>query len=181
MYAVFTQLVVAISTQNCSDTVGFLDRDNGKLLTQNQTYLLADQQYTVPCKGKVIAWEFCYLAQARHTNVSLYVGIWRMIDATDHSGSITYVQVNSNVIAFVPDGRSYTCQRFNLSVKHQFIAPAGSIVGLYSNLGPMFSLLLYTNSNDITGYMFNGNRKNITINANDKMFDSRISIKLHLG
>ena len=180
MYAVFTQMVIVVSAQNCSDTVGFLDCNNGNPVTQNQTFILIDQQYTIPCKGHVTAWEFCYLAQNQSTNVSFYAGIWRKINTTNHSGNITtYVQVNSNVITFLPNGTTYSCQRVNVSVEDQFIAPAGSVVGLYSNVGTMWSLLLYTSSN-ITTYMFNGNPKNVTIN-DGKMVNYRIAIKLHLG
>lgn len=178
VYAVFTQMVVVISAQNCSDTVGFLDRD-GNLTIQDQTYLLTDQQYTVPCKGKVTAWEFCYQAQGPNTtSVSFYAGIWNTVN---HSGNITYVQANSNVIAFVPNGTKYSCQIFNVSVEDQFIAQAGSIVGLYSNTGIMSPQLLYTNSNDTTTYRFGGNPKNVAISDDDEMFDYRIAIKLHLG
>ena len=177
VYAVFTYLfilVAVINGQNCSDIVG-TSNNSGSPIDEYRTYILADWQYTVPCKGKVIAWNFCYKMAAG--NQSFSAGIWRKISNT------TYKQVNSTVIKFMHNSTSdtiNTCQTVNLSSADQFIAPGRSIVGLYSNTEGMRSFLLYTYSN-ITTYSFVGNDTQYQISDVSEILNYTISINVHLG
>jgi len=68
-----------------------------------------------------------------------------------------------------------SCQRYNLSVADQFIAPVGSIVGLYSYV---HGQLLCTNaSSSVTTFQFNGNQSS---GSND-VVHYNIAIRVHLG
>ena len=183
MYVVFTQLfivLVIVSGQNCSDTVGSLKHNiNSTPITEDQTVILADRQYTVPCDGNVISWRFCYQLYGNNESVSFSAGVWRA-SGTDHSGSTNFMLVNSSVISFYQNDSGYgSCQRVNLSTTDQYTAPAGSVVGLYSNAGLMFSSLLNTSSN-VKAYKFDGNRTDV--NTSDGEVGSyNIAIELYLG
>ena len=185
MYAVFIQLfimLVIVSSHNCSRTVGSLNHNMNSIpIVQDQTVILADHQYTVPCDGNVIAWRFCYQLFGNNGSVvSFSAGIWRSSN-TNYSGSTNFMQVNSSVISFyqnVSGGASY-CQTFNLSTTDQYTAPAGSVVGLYSNVGEMFSSLLNTSSN-ITAYKFDGNRTDVNV-SDSEVGSYNIAIELYLG
>ena len=144
----------------------------------DQTFILAG--YTIPCSGTVVAWEFCYRILAV-TSVTFYPGIWRITGTT---GSNTdYELVQSNSITYdstIQTSGIDSCQRVNLSTTDQFTAPAGSVVGLYSNLN---ALLLYTNINrhSITTYQFSGNKSNVTMAGNNYDVNYNIAIRVHLG
>ena len=71
------------------------------------------------------------------------------------------------------------CQIFNLSDTDQFTAPAGSVVGLYSNVGTQ---LLHTNTdNSITTYnQFSGNQSSVRTTGNNDV-NYNIAIRVHLG
>ena len=95
--------------------------------------------------------------------------------------NINYELVQSNTITYDPSIQTSgidSCQRVNLSTTDQFIAPAGSVVGLYSNTGP---ILLRTNTDSsITTYRFSGNQSSVTgNNGNDVNYN--IAIRVHLG
>ena len=182
MYAVFVQLfiLVAVSDQNCSNTVGFLNYSN-VIITEDRTFILDDHQHTITCKGNVIAWEFCYQIGNKNTTVSFNASVWKLT-------GIKFVLVNSNNITFTPtsnNGSVYSCQRVNLSDKDRFTAPAGSVLGLYSNTGTMRPQLLATKNNfsNITTYMFNGNPEDIPINGSKMVtvLNYSIAIKVYLG
>ena len=147
---------------------------DSKIVTADQTFILAG--YTVPCNGTVVAWEFCYRLST-DTSVTFYPGIWRITigSSTDyelvHSNNITY---NASIQINVID----SCQIVNLSTTDQFTAPAGSVVGLYSNLGTQ---LLYTNTDSlITTYQFSGNQSNVIAGNNDNV-NYNIGIRVYLG
>ena len=173
---------IVVSGQECTDTVtvGSLSHDNN-FVTADQTFILAG--YTVPCSGTVVAWEFCY--QITNTpSVTFYSGIWR-ITGTSSNGNTDYELVQSNNVIFDPRSALpiiHPCQIFNLSDTDQFTAPAGSIVGLYSNVGTQ---LLRTNTDSsITTYQFSGNQSSVrrlrtTGNSDD--VDYNIGIRVHLG
>ena len=141
----------------------------------DRTFILAG--YTVPCNGTVVAWEFCY--RIASGSVTFYPGIWRI---TRTSGDNTdYELVQSNSVIYdqsIQTSGIYSCQRVDLSTTDQFTTPAGSVVGLYSNVATQ---LLYTIINSsITTYRFSGNESSVTArNHND--VDYNIAIRVHLG
>ena len=169
---------IAVSGQECTDTVtvGSLSHDNN-IVTIDQTFILAG--YTVPCNEIVVAWEFCYQI-SNQTPVTFYPGIWRI---TRTMGSNTdYTLVQSNTVTYDPRGTPaniYPCQIFNLSDTDQFTAPAGSVVGLYSNVGTQ---LLHTNNDSsITTYRFSGNQSSVRTTSNSNDINYNIAIRVHLG
>ena len=174
---------IAVSDQQCTDTVtvGSLSYDDLNIVTSDQTFILAE--YTVPCNGTVVAWEFCYQI-LNVTSLTFYPGIWRTTGTM--SGNTDYTLVQSSNVTYNPlsvydpqDPNFFPCQIFNLSDTDQFTAPAGSIVGLYSNIG---TLLLHTNTNSsITTYRFSGNQSSVTITGNSNDVHYNIAIRVHLG
>ena len=170
-------ILYAVSGQECTDivTVGSLSHDNN-IVTVDRTFILAG--YTVPCSGTVVAWEFCYLLSGT-ASVTFYPGIWRITGTM--SGNTDYVLVQSNTVTY--DSRStptnlFPCQRFNLSDTDQFTAPAGSVVGLYSNVGTQ---LLRTNTySSITTYRFSGNQSNVITTDNNGGVNYNIAIRVHV-
>ena len=171
---------IAVSAQECTDTVtvGSLSHDNN-LVTVDQTFIFAD--YTVPCSGTVVAWEFCYQIMGV-TSVTFYPGIWGKTGTS--GGNTDYELVQSNTVTYDPRGdpnNLYPCQIFNVSDTDQFTALAGSVVGLYSNTGTMRPLLLHTNTNSsITAYRFSGNQSSVRAGNNDDV-NYNIGIRVHLG
>ena len=170
---------IAVSGQECTVTVGSLSHDNN-IVTSGRTFILAG--YTVPCSGTVVAWEFCY--QISGGTVTFYPGIWRI---TGTSGSNTdYTLVQSNTVTYdqsVLDPQdptsNFPCQIFNLSDTDQFTAPAGSVVGLYSNLGPQLLRIDDTDSS-ITTHQFAGNQSSVITTGNNDV-NYNIAIRVHLG
>ena len=150
------------------------------IVTVGQTFILAG--YTVPCSGTVVAWEFCYLISSQ-TSATFYPGIWRI---TGTSVNTDYTLVQSNTVTYDQSVRDtqdpanlFPCQIFNLSDTDQFTAPAGSVVGLYSNVA---TLLLHTNTNSsIITYQFSGNQSSINNAGNNDDVNYNIAIRLHLG
>jgi len=124
---------IVINGQECTDvlTVGSLSHDN-TIVPVGQTYILAG--YIVPCNRTVVAWEFCYWIGAA-TSVTFYPGIWRITGTSGINNDYELIQSNSityNSIGSISN--IYPCQRVNLSETDQFTAPAGSVVGLYSDI-----------------------------------------------
>ena len=78
IYSIF--YILAVSGQECTDTVGSLSHDSS-FVTQGQTFILAG--YTVPCSGTVVAWEFCYRISTE--SATFYPGIWRITGTTGGS------------------------------------------------------------------------------------------------
>ena len=145
-----------------------------------QTFILAG--YTVPCSGTVVAWEFCY--RRAGGSRTFYPGIWRI--TRTNGVNTNYELIQSNAITYdasINTGgidHNNPCQRVNVSTRDQFTAPAGSIVGLYSDI---YTQLLRTNTDgsSITTYQFTGNQSNVTMaNSNDDV-NYNIAIRLHLG
>ena len=163
----------AVSGQECTDTVGSLSHDSN-IVTAAQTYILAG--YMVPCNRTVIAWEFCYRISGA-TSVTFYPGIWRVTGTTD--SNTNYELVQSNSVTYdqsIQTSGVDSCQRVNLSSTDQFTAPAGSVVGLYSNVGTQ---LLHTNNDSsITTYKFSGNQSSVN---NSGISNYNIAIRVHLG
>ena len=183
MYAVVTQLfimLVIVSSQNCLDTVGSSDYNmNSTPITQDQTVIFADRHYTVLCDGNVMAWKFCYQLFGNNQSLSFSAGVWKP-SGTNRSGNTNYMQVNSSVISFYLNGSGdASCQRVDLSTTDQYTAPAGSVVGLYSNVGIMYPQLLNTSSN-VTAYKFDGNRTDVNI-SDGEVGSYNIAIELYLG
>ena len=159
-----TLYTIAVSGQECTDTVGSLSHDN-HLVTLDQTFM----GYAVPCDGTVVAWEFCY--QRIAATVTFYPGIWKITETI--SDDTHYTLVQSNNVTYDqnvhdpqdPNNAARGCQFFNLSDTDQFTAPAGSVVGLYS--GTHQTQLLHTNTdNSIRTYNFSGNQSSVTVTGN---------------
>ena len=143
----------------------------------DQTFILAG--YTVPCSGTVVAWEFCYQISGA-LSVTFYPGIWRITGTM--SGNTDYTLVKSNNVTYDPRGsalNNFPCQIFNLSDTDQFTPPAGSVVGLYSNVGTW--LLRTNNDSSITTYQFNGNQSSVRTTDNNNDVNCNIAIRVHLG
>ena len=149
---------------------------DSNIVTAGQTFIFAE--YTIPCNGIVVAWEFCY-RRGSGLSVTFYPGIWRM---TGTNNNRDYALVQSNSITY--DASIQTsgtnidqCQRVNLSVIDQFAAPAGSVVGLYSNA---LTQLLHTNTDSsITTYQFSGNQSSVSNAGSDVNYN--IATRVHLG
>ena len=97
-----------------------------------------------------------------------------------------YTLVQSNIVTYDQSVRdpqdptsNFACQRFNISDTDQFTVPAGSVVGLYSNIG---TILLHTDDTDssTTTYQFSGNQSSVSINGNNDV-NYNIAIRVHLG
>ena len=170
----------AVSGQQCTDTVGSLSHDrNSNIVIMGQTYILAG--YTVPCSGTVVAWEFCYrLSDA--TSVTFYPGIWRITGASGDDTDYELIQSNNvtydSSIQTDSSNHINSCQRVNLSTADQFIAPAESVVGLYSNVRTQ---LLYTTDSSVTTYQFGQNQISVTITDDNSGNNHNIAIRVHLG
>ena len=166
---------VAVSGQECTDTVGSLSH-NSNIVTADQTYILAG--YTVPCSGTVVAWEFCY--RIHSGSVTFYPGIWRITETSD--ANTYYELIQSNSVTYDQSIRTSgddSCQRVNLSTTDQFTAPAGSVVGLYSNVAAQ---LLHTITNSsITTYQFSRNQSSVSSAGNNDDVNYNIAIRVHLG
>ena len=165
---------IAISGQECTDTVGSLSHDSN-FVTQDQTFILAG--YVVPCNGIVAAWEFCY--RIFNASVTFYPGIWRITGTSVPNTDYELIQSNSVIYnASIQTSGVDSCQRVNLSTTDQFFAPAGSVVGLYSNVAAQ---LLRTNTNSsITTYQFSGNYSSVT-KASNVNYNIAIKVYIHLG
>ena len=171
---------IAVSSQECTDTVtvGSLSHDNN-IITADRTFILAE--YAVPCSGTVVAWEFCYQIGSAQS-VTFYPGIWRITGTM--SGNTDYTLVQSNTVTYNPRGDSanvFPCQIFNLSDTDQFTAPAGSVVGLYTDKAINPQLLHTNTSSSITTYQFSGNQSNVSIPGNSGDVNYNITIRVHLG
>ena len=166
----------AVSGQACTRAVGSLSHDSN-IVTAAQTYILAG--YTVPCNGTVVAWEFCYRRTA--ASATFYPGIWR-ITGMRGMGNTDYDLVQSNSVTYdvsIQTSGVDSCQRVNLSTTDQFTAPAGSVVGLYSN---NIAQLLHTNTDSsITTYQFSGKQSSLTNAGNNENVDYNIAIRVHLS
>ena len=157
-----------------------MSHDND-LVAYGQTFILAG--YTVPCRGTVVAWEFCYQLSGT-TSVTFHPGIWRITGTM--SDNTDYTLVQSNTVTYDQSVRDpqdpindFPCQIFNLSDTDQFTAPAGSVVGLYSNI---ITQLLRTNTNiSITTYQFSGNQSSVTTAGVSNDVNYNIAIRVHLG
>ena len=149
---------------------------DSNIVPQGQTFILAG--YTVPCNGTVVAWEFCY--RIAPASVTFYPGIWRITGTTGSNTNYELIQSNSITYdASILISAINSCQRVNLSTTDQFTAPAGSVVGLYSNTGPQ---LLHINTNSlVTTYGFSGNQSNVINAGNNGDINYNIAIRVYLG
>ena len=167
----------AVSGQECMGAVGSLSHgSNFNFVTVDRTFILAE--YTVKCNGTVVAWEFCY--RTASGSVTFYPGIWRI---TGTMGSNTdYELIQSNSVTYdssIQTSGIDSCQRVNLSKTDQFTAPAGSVVGLYSNV--MTQLLHTDTDSSITTYRFSGNQSSVSTTGNSNDVNYNIAIRVHLG
>ena len=165
-----------VSGQGCTDAVGSLSHDSN-IVTAAQTFILAG--YAVSCSGTVVAWEFCYRISAA-TSVTFYPGIWRITGTM--GGNTNYELIQSNSVTYdssIQTSGVDSCQRVNISTTDQFTAPAGSVVGLYSNVRV---LLLHTNADSsITTYQFSGNQSSINNAGDVNNVNYSFAIRVHLG
>ena len=130
----------------------------------------------------MIAWEFCYRVQETRTSVTFYPGIW-MPNKTNDNSTIGYTLIQSSTVTFTSvrvgnnNSGNFSCQTFNLSEADQFIAPEGSVVGLYSG---MRRDLRRTDKevSVYTSYQFNGNQSDVRITNNTGY---NIALRVHLG
>ena len=162
----------------CTNAVGSLNHDSN-IVPQGLSFILAG--YTVPCNGTVVAWEFCY--RTAGGSQTFYPGIWK-ITGTD-GGNTDYELVQSSTITYLASintggiDHNNPCQRVNLSTTDQFTAPAGSVVGLYSNVGPQ---LLHTNTDSsTTTYQFSGNQQGSVAASGGTNVNYNIAITVHIG
>ena len=173
-----------VNGQNCVDKVGSLAHDDIRVIADH-TFIFTDSEYTVACERTVIAWEFCHGAKDNATSITFHPGIWMPVEA-DNNDSTKYTLVKSNTITFAVDQDSdnnndWSCWTFNLPEADQFIAPPGSVVGLYSNITRLQSGLLRTNrSMAPTSFRFSGNHSvvNTTIGIQTRY---HIALRVHLG
>ena len=179
----YTYYYVVVDGSNERKTDGSLKYGSSNI-DEDKTYILAG--YTVPCSGTVVAWEFCYRINEA-TSVTFYPGIWRIIDQKKN-GDTEYELIQSNTVTFNTSATSNTrtCQNFTLSHREQFIAPSGSVIGLYSNRGDAQPQLLRTDDIDgsITTFEFKGNKSSIPkAKPDDKKndVDYNIAIRVHLS
>ena len=154
---------------------------DSNIISEDQTFILAG--YTIPCNGSVVAWEFCYRISGL-TSVTFYPGIWRITGTS--GGNIDYELVQSNTITYdqsIQTCGDDSCQRVNLSTTDQFTAPAGSVVGLYSNFGALRPQLLHTNINQslMTTYQFSGNQSSVSVTSSTTEVNYNIAIEVYLG
>ena len=165
------------------DNAGSLNHNN-LLVVPDRTFIFSDSGYAVVCEGTVIAWEFCYREENK-TSMTFYPGIW-MPPKANNSSTNEYTLVKSSTITFTPtrvddDNDKISCKTYNLTEADQFIAPAGSIVGLYSNMrGMQPSLLRTKNKAQLTTYQFSGNRNNVSISISNNI-SYNIALRVHLG
>ena len=173
-----TYAYIGVSSQKCADTLtaGSLERNDNFIITPDQTFILANS--TISCSATVVAWEFCYRTTGI-PSVTFYPGIWRITE-TSSSNNYTLVQINDITFPPIADMGDNVCQRVNISESNQFIAPARSVVGLYSNMPPSRALLLHSNDNStLTTYQSGGNQSRI--NNNNSIVNYNIAIRVHLG
>jgi len=158
-------------------------KHDDKTVDADHTYIL--NEYTIPCNGIVVAWEFCYRTSRTASSQTFYPGIWRITD-TKKNGETDYKLVQSNAITFTPNGSNNTsCHRVNLLEADHFTVPAGSVVGLYSsNNKEKKSPLLHTN--DIDDVITYKNDKKLSEvkkagKGRNKPVRYNIAIKVHLS
>jgi len=163
---------IVVSGKNCTDTVGSLNIDSSIIIQEDSTFLLTE--YIVPCTGIVIAWEFCYRVVNQNSSVSFNPGIW------SNGSDTSFKLVQSSNVSFIPSGDINSCQTVSLSETDQFTAPAGSVVGLYSNKNDMRSQLLGTNNTGSTYIFTIGNFTDVKTNRAIELNHS-IAIRLHLS
>ena len=181
MLRTYVYCTIEVTSQECADpvTIGSLIHDNFTVAS-GPTFILAN--YTVPCIATVVAWEFCYQILGV-TSVTFYPGIWRITGTS--GGDTDYALVQSNNVTYDQSVHNpqdptnpFHCQIFNLSDTDQFTAPAGSVVGLYSNTQTQ---LLHTNTDSSIGtYQFGGNQSNVNTSGGDDV-SYNIAIRVHLG
>ena len=97
-------------------------------------------------------------------------------------GNTDYELVQSNTVTFDPRGTSldnFPCKILTLLNTDQFTAPAGSVVGLYSNV--VIQLIHTNNDSSITTYQFSGNQSSVNNASNDIVVNYNIAIRVHLG
>ena len=173
--------IIIVSCDKCTEpvTVGSLSHDN--TIVEDKTYILAG--YVIPHDGTVVSWEFCY-QRSEATSVTFHPGIWRITDTKMNGhGDTDYELVKSNNITYDPSNTTklLSCLTISLSVKDQIAVSAGSVVGLYSNIG---SLLLRSNPDDsLSTYEYDGNQS-MVMNARPNKKENvkfDITIRAHLG
>ena len=143
----------------------------------DHTFILAG--YIVPCSETVVAWEFCH--RISKGTATFYPGIWRITGPPDSNTNYELVQSNSVTYnSSIQTSSVDLCQRVNLSTTDQFTAPAGSLVGLYSNV--LTQLLHTNNDSSLTTYQYCGNQSSIEENPrHGHKVNYNIAIKVYLG
>ena len=138
----------------------------------DRTYILTG--YAVLCNGIVVAWEYCYQISSAE-QVTFFPGIWRITRTSDVD---FYTLIQRNEVIFDSRGTPpnlFICSMFNVPDTEQFIAPAGSVVGVYT----LSAQILRTNTDDsITVYKFKQNQNNVNSTGTDVNYN--IAVRLHL-
>ena len=178
----YNTLYYTVVDGTSDEFVGSLNYDNN-IIDEDRTYILAG--YTIPCNRTVVAWEFCYQISGV-SSATFYPGIWRITDQRNN-GDTDYDLVQSTNVTFNPSGtlsNTYPCQNYTLSVRDQFIAPSGSVIGLYSNSGMVRPLLFRSDNMDdlITTFKLNGSSvNNVQPDRYNQDVDYNIAIRVHLS
>ena len=172
---------VVVNSQECMNKVGSLAHDDIRVIA-DYTFIFTDTEYTVACEGTVIAWEFCYRTQGNTKAViTFYPGIW-IPSETNATTEFKLLQ-SSTVTYTIPQvgNDNVLCETFNLSRADQFTALAGSVLGLYSNISRLQSVLLRTNRTkpSLNSYRFSENHS--IVNATNGNTRYNIALRVHLG
>ena len=166
------------------DNVGSLKHD-GVHVVNDRTFIFADRKYTVGCERTVVAWQFCYrvFSGAPANPVTFYPSIWMPSGTND---TIHYTLIQSSSVTFIPalNTTDILCPTVSLSTTEQFIAPAGSVLGLYSFRTRMKDKLelLRTDitQSSITTYQFFGNQSSVQV-VNNSDVGYNIALQAHFG
>ena len=129
--------------------------------------------------------------------MTFFPGIWKITENSNNgngssnsngnssngNGNIYFELVQSTKVTYNSSGSSLNmclCQCISLAKADQFIAPANSVIGLYSGHGAQ---LLQTNANNLTGrnYQFNGNQSNVNTASDSNRFVQNVAIRVHLS
>ena len=164
-----------MSGQNCINSawVGSIKSImNHGVISDNRTFILAD--YEIPCRGAVAAWEFCYQRSTR-TSVTFFPAIW--IGSANNGYRLIYLSTVNYDQSEITEN---PCHRVEFPKEYWLTVPAGSVLGLYSNVGAQ---LIHSNTNpELNTYQFYGYQNRVFINNYDTIdVNYHIAIRLHLG
>ena len=113
--------------------------------------------------------------------MTFYPGIWMLTENNNNATGFTLVQSSTATFSPPQVANEEFCKTFNLSEADQFTAPAGSVVGLYSNISRLAAGLLRTNriKSVLNSYRFSGNHSIINTTSGNTRYN--IALRVHLG